>query len=43
MKKLIKIGKSFYDGKNMITLDLINFKVSDLMRCQVSGNKKEIL
>jgi hypothetical protein len=27
----------------MMNLDIIKFKVTDLMRCQVSGNKKEIL
>lgn len=43
LKKLIKIGKSFYNSKAMLNLDLIQFKVSDMMRSMVSGSKKEIL
>lgn len=40
LKKLINVGKSFYDTKAMLSLDLIQFKVSDLMRSMVSGSKK---
>ena len=40
LKKLIKVGKSFYDSRSMLNLDLIQFKVSDLMRSMVSGSKK---
>lgn len=43
LKKLIKVGKSFYDTQAMINLDLIQFKVMDLMRTMISGSKKEIL
>ena len=41
IKELIKVGKSFV-SENMMNLDAIKFRVTDLMRCQVSGNKKEI-
>jgi hypothetical protein len=40
LKKLIHVGKSFYETKAMLNLDLIQFKVSDLMRSMVSGTKK---
>ncbi len=43
LKKLIKVGRSFYKTKAMLNLDLIQFKVTDLMRSMVSGSKKEIL
>jgi len=43
LKKLIKVGRSFYNTKAMLNLDLIQFKVSDMMRSMVSGTKKDIL
>lgn len=42
IKQLIKVGKMFV-SEYMMNLDIIKFRVTDLMRCQVSGNKKEIL
>jgi hypothetical protein len=42
IKKLIEVGKTFV-SENMMKLDLIKFRVTDLMRCQVTGNKKEII
>ena len=42
IKELIKVGKSF-QSENMMILDLIKFKVTDLMRCMITGSKKEIL
>ncbi len=42
IKELIKVGQSFV-SENMMNLDVIKFRVTDLMRCMVSGNKKEIL
>lgn len=43
LKKLITVGKSFYNTKAMLNLDLIQFRVADLMRGMVMGSKKEIL
>lgn len=42
IKELIKVGQTFI-SENMMNLDVIKFRVTDLMRCQVAGNKKEIL
>jgi hypothetical protein len=41
IKYLVEVGNKF--KQSLGTLDLVKFKINDLMRCQFTGNRKELL
>jgi hypothetical protein len=41
VKRFTEVGQKYNENKGF--LDLIKFKVNDLMRCQILGEKKKIV